>query len=472
MKLRETVVIIPCMGTPVVCIVGRQNVGKSTLFNAIANRRISIEEPTSGVTRDRISTFIERGDIFFELIDTAGMGVEIESPDKSNVYRKPAEELALSIRKQIDIALSKADLILFVVDVQAGLTSLDKDCASLLHKLARPVILVANKADNSKLEESAAEFHALGLGHPLPVAALHRRGISALIDEISKRIPKVPPDRTRPVLELAVVGRRNVGKSTLINTLAGEERVLVSEIPGTTRDSIDVHFELDGRRFTAIDTAGVRKKGRIEHAIEFFSIARAYRSIRRASVVLLVIDATTEISDVDKKLARYIEEQLKPCVIVLNKWDLVKDAGTKEYIRYLNKKLNALPYAPVSFISAKDGTNVIQTVHLALELWEQASRRISTGRLNRLVREVSESHRPRTRGATTPRIYYATQAGVNPPVIVFFVNDPELFPPTYRRYLENKIRQEMGTPNIPIGLVFRQKKSAKAKDAKPKYDRT
>ncbi len=444
------------MSIPVVTIVGRPNVGKSSLLNCLAKRRISIVEPTSGVTRDRVSTEIHHEDYVFELVDTGGMGV------------KDVDGLTEDIETQIEIALSMADVILFVVDVRDGVTPLDVMVAEKLRRLNKKVILVANKVDTPKFEYQAAVFHKLGFGEPLLISALEGFGRSELLDRITSLLTEQfkEPASEESVVKLAIVGKRNAGKSTLINTLAKEKRVIVSEVPGTTRDSIDVRFEMDNKRFLAIDTAGVRKKRQVKDSIEFYSMARAERSIRRADVALFLIDATLKISEVDKKMGDYIVTEKKPCIIVINKWDLVHGVETEKYNDYIYKSLPGLSFAPISFISAKNNEHVVEMIHLALELHEQANTRVSTSELNQVLEEALTLHRPTRRKTKTPKIYYATQVGVAPPTFVLFVNDPKLFDRDYERYLSNQLRKNLPFSEVPLKFHFRMRTKAELSHTK------
>lgn len=430
---------------PVVTIVGRPNVGKSSLLNCLAKRKISIVEPTSGVTRDRVSTEIQHKSYVFELIDTGGLGV------------KDVDGLTEEIEIQIEIALQKADVILFVVDSRDGITSLDIMVAEKLRYLNKRVILIANKVDTPKLEYLIAEFNKLGFGEPVPISAIEGYGRSDLLDKIVALLP-VPLEETvlpESVIKLAIVGKRNAGKSTLINTLAKEQRVIVSEVPGTTRDSVDVRFEVDGKQFLAIDTAGVRKKRQVKDSIEFYSMARSERSIRRADIVLFLIDATLKISEVDKKLGDYILSEYKPCIIVINKWDLVHDVKTEKFDEYIYKSLPGLSFAPLSFISAKNNVHVMEMIQLTEELYQQANTRVTTSELNKAVEEALALHRPTRKKSRTSKVYYATQTDVAPPTFVLFVNDPKLFDSDYERYLSNQLRHKLPFSEIPLKFHFR-----------------
>ena len=435
---------------PVVTIVGRPNVGKSSLLNCLAKRRISIVEPTSGVTRDRVSTEIQYKDYLFEVIDTGGMGV------------KDADGLTEEIEFQIEIALHKADVVLFVVDIRDGITPLDIMVAEKLRRVGKKVILVANKVDTPKLEYHVPDFHALGFGNPIPLSAIEGFGRSELLDTVVSLLPAPCLDSIspEPILKLAIVGKRNAGKSTLINTLAKEPRVIVSDVPGTTRDSVDVRFEIKGKPYLAIDTAGLRKKRQVKDSIEFYSMARAQRSIRRADVVLFLIDATLNVSEVDKKLGDYIVSEYKPCILVINKWDLVSGVETQKFNDYIYKCLPGLSFTPISFISARNNVHVMEMIHLASELYGQAHTRVTTSELNQTLEEALALHRPTRTRAKSPRIYYTTQVGVAPPTFVLFVNDPKLFDSDYERYLSNQLRNKLPFSEVPLKFHFRARAKA------------
>lgn len=432
---------------PLVAIVGRPNVGKSSLLNVLARRRISIVDPTAGTTRDRVSTIVTHRDAYFELVDTGGLGIE------------DSDRLTEHVEQQIRYAVSEASLVLFVVDGQAGVQPLDTQVAGMLRRIDKPVILVANKSDNPTMDTLVGEFYALGFGEPTTTSAAHKRGIEALLDRVMEHIGYSETAPSEPVMRLAVVGKRNVGKSTFINALAGQERVIVSEVPGTTRDSVDVRFERDGQTFVAIDTAGVRKKGKFDSDIEFYSFSRAQWSIRRADVALLFIDATMPITDVDKKLARYIADLYKPVIIVVSKWDLVEAKNKDdpdEYRKYLSKTLPGIEYAPIALTAAKDNRGVWDVVDLALELFHQSQIRVPTSELNRALRAAVEARQPIGAGSgKMPKFYYLSQVAVQPPTVVAFVNDPGLLAEDYRRFLLNRLREILPYSEVPIRLFFR-----------------
>ena len=430
------------MTLPIVAIVGRPNVGKSSLFNSLARRRVAIVEPTSGVTRDRVSTIITHGKWAFELVDTGGYGLE------------KSAALAKEITRQIEEAITAADLLIFVTDVRAGLLPLDAQIAEMLRHKKKPLILAANKADTEKIAQAAQEFFRFGLGEPLPVSAQEHLGRLELLEAILKKLPQVAPPEAQP-LKLAIVGKRNVGKSTLVNRLIGEERMLTSPYPGTTRDSVDCPFQYRGQGFIAIDTAGLRKKRKVRDSIEFYSIARTHHSIRRAEVVLFLLDATSVISQVDKALGKFIESQFKPVIITVNKWDLAKDAHPEEFEKYIAAHLPGLSFAPISFISARTGKNISATLHLAQSLAQQANSKISTGKLNRILEEAYRIRRPRPRQGKVGKIFYGTQVGVSPPSMVIFVNSPALFDEAYLRYLTNRLQEAGPFSEVPIRIRLR-----------------
>jgi GTP-binding protein len=444
------------MSLPIVAIVGRPNVGKSALFNWLAGRRISIVDPTAGVTRDRVSTVIEAEGRFFELMDTGGMGIQ------------DADNLTEDVEHQIQLAIDSAALVVFVVDVRDGVTPLDQEVSDRLRAIQKPVILVANKADTDKLGQLSGEFFKLGYGAPLTVSAEQKLGKLELFELIVAKLPpdtgEAPPGEVR--LKLAIVGRRNVGKSTFINSLAEADRVIVSEVPGTTRDSIDVRFERDGQSFVAIDTAGVRRKNSLANDVEFYSLHRAERSIRRADVVLLFFDARYRIGHVDKQLAEYVLENHKPTIFVINKWDLVKTAmSTERMADYVRKMFPMLDHVPIAFITAKQGKNVLRLLQLAVQLDKQAGVRVSTGDLNRVIRKAIEMNAPPMRNNRQPKIFYATQIGIHPPTIVLFTNGSELFDETYVRYLIRVLRDSFGFAEVPIKLLIRSKGEGFSRDA-------
>jgi GTP-binding protein len=442
------------MGVPQVVIVGRPNVGKSSLFNWLAGRRIAVVDPTAGVTRDRVTHLIEVHGRFAELVDTGGMGI------------RDVDNLTHQIEQQIQVAIDSADVILFVVDTREGLMPLDQDVAKRLRYVKAPVLCVANKADAEGLEPQAAEF--LKLGRKLVLcSALHNRGKDDLLLAIAERLPPAGRDEAPPKAEMkvAIVGRRNVGKSTFINTLVQAERMIVSETPGTTRDSVDVRFELDGKAFVAIDTPGVRRTKAIATDIDFYGSHRAQRSVRRADVVLLFLDASQRISKVDKQLCEYIAEEYKPCMFVVNKWDLmVESMPTGKWVAYLRDQFRAMAYAPIAFVTGQTGKNVKAMLNHAQMLFKQAQQRVETAPLNKLIRAALEHSPPPLYRGRLPKIYYATQVAGQPPTLVLFCNQPDGVSPGYRRYLLGVFREKLPFGEVPIKLYLRKRASGDERD--------
>jgi GTP-binding protein len=436
------------MSLPQVVIVGRPNVGKSSLFNWLAGKRLAIVDPTAGVTRDRLTHLLHERERFFEIVDTGGMGI------------KDIDNLTEHIEQQIETAIDLAELVLFVVDAREGVAPLDLQVAERLRRVERPVVLVANKADDAKFDAQSAEFFKLGFGEPITVSTLQNRNRDLLLDAIVARLSaasaEAPP--SEPVMKLAIVGRRNTGKSTFVNTLAQAERVIVSEIAGTTRDSIDVRYELDGKPFIAIDTPGLRRTKSIQTDIDFYGMHRAQRSIRRSDVVLLFFDAMQPISKVDKQLAEYIFEQHKPCVFVVNKWDLVSaDVPTGDWAQYLRDTFRTLQYAPIAFITALTGKNVKTLCNHAQMLFKQARERVGTSDINNAVHDVLDANPPPMHHQGRPKVFYATQVDVEPPTIVLFCNNPKAFSASYRRYLLTALRDRLPFAEVPIRLYLRRR---------------
>ncbi|MFH0910662.1 MAG: ribosome biogenesis GTPase Der [Planctomycetota bacterium] len=432
-----------------VAIIGRPNVGKSTLFNRLLGRRVSIEDPLSGVTRDRVLHPLTVGNRSVDLVDTGGIGI---------VDRK---DLARAVEAQVEAAMRTADVIVFLVDSREGVTPLDEEVARRLRVLEKPVVLAASKADTAALDEERHAFHSLGFGEPLAVSAHQNRGIRELLQAVLDRLPSDEgPEAEEPeTLKIAFVGKRNAGKSSLINRLAGEERVIVSDRPGTTRDSIDVLFERDGARFLAIDTAGLRRRGRVDDAVEFYAQVRSERAVRRADVVVLLIDASVPLSKVDKRIARLIGEEAKPCILAVNKWDLARlarpEITPEEYHKYLLSELPWLHFAPIAATSALTGENVWGLIRLAQDLDRQARRCVGTGELNRALQRACEKESPPRVKGRALKIYYATQSALSPPTFLLFCNDPSLAEERYTRYLIGQFRQTLGFEEIPLRLEYR-----------------
>lgn len=430
-----------------VTIIGRPNVGKSSLLNALAGEMISIVEPTAGVTRDRVSTFIEKDERYLELIDTGGYGI-VDS-----------DHLEEHVERQIQMAIESADIVLFLVDIRDGLVPLDKEIAKLLRKQNLKVIGVANKADTAKMFPAAGEFSRLGFGDFLCISATNNMNKGVLLDRVFAELQDFESGKPAvPVMKIAIVGKRNSGKSTLVNAIVGSERVIVSETPGTTRDAVDVRFEKDGKTMVVIDTAGVRKKRKMANSIEFYSYVRATQSIGRADVVFFLIDATVPISQVDKKLARFISEENKSCIIVVNKWDLAKESAvTSDYEEYLTKVLPSLKYAPIAFTTATEMKNVQSVLDLAGEIFKQATTQISTSKLNKAFEAIKAEKVGATKRGKGgwPKIYYATQIAVNPITILMFVNKQELFEENYLRFIAGRLKTMISAEEVPIRLLTR-----------------
>lgn len=497
------------MTVPRVAIVGRPNVGKSSLLNMLAHDKVSIVDPTPGTTRDRVSILVDlthsdqplpqHGGIVrtIELTDTGGYGVYVAEGRRYDDVGSDLTRLTRDIEHQISEAVAGADLVLFVIDAQAGVTAADEQIAKLLRErvLGRKsnpnlrVLIVANKTDGPKWESHAMEAAALGFGEPISVSAKNNYFRRDFIDALYEAVAALPGQqdwgRTDAAearsaaageMHIAIIGKRNAGKSTLVNALAGEQRVIVSEIAGTTRDAVDVRFEMDGHTFIAIDTAGLRKKKSFADRIEWFAFDRAQRSVERADVVLLLIDATEPTSQVDQHLAQMIQKSYKPCIIVVNKWDKVegqratdgpnrgKEITPELYEEYLRKELKGLPFAPISFISAHNGENVRETVRLAFELFEQSNRRVSTGKLNRVLRNILATRGPSSKLGTFAKAFYIAQVAVRPPTIVLVVNTPALFTVNYQKFLLNRLREELDLGEVPIKLLIRARKRAELDD--------
>ncbi|MBL1216166.1 MAG: ribosome biogenesis GTPase Der [Planctomycetes bacterium] len=462
------------MSAPRVAIVGRPNVGKSSLLNMLARDLVSIVDPTPGVTRDRVSVFVDldppkelEGDPpirTIEVVDTGGYGIYTGDDDDS----VSAKALRQDVEFQIGQAVNSADLILFLVDARTGLAALDYTIAELLRRqgMTDRVQVVANKVDGEGLEADAMEAMALGMGEPWIISARAGYNKRTFLDALYQAVPE-SSHIDDAVMRLAIVGKRNAGKSTLVNELAGQKRVIVSEIPGTTRDAVDVRFEIEGRAMVAIDTAGVRKKKSLQGDIEFYSQSRAIRSVQRADVVLLMIDATVPVSQVDKKLADEVLRLFKPCVIVINKWDLAegkpgpkkgKPVTQDDYLEYLDKELTGLSFAPIVFMEAANGVGVRDSIAMAFTLYEQSGHRETTGHLNGVFKRILEQRGPSSRLGKQAKIYYVTQVSERPPTIAIVVNHSDLFEGQYERYLLNRLREHLAYSEVPIRLLFRDRK--------------
>jgi GTPase len=436
------------LSKPVVAIVGRPNVGKSTLFNRLAGGLVAIVENRPGVTRDRLYRDSEWLGRKFTIIDTGG--IEFVNEDTP---------ITAQMRRQAEIAIEEADVIIFVIDAQTSLTPDDETIAHTLRRSGKPVVLAANKVENFAKAE-LYEFYSIGLGEPTPISATHGMNVGDLLDQVISHFPDEPEEEIDPdTIRIAVIGRPNVGKSSLVNTMLGEERVIVSDIPGTTRDAIDSAFKHEGKHYVLIDTAGMRRKGRIDELTEQYSVSRSLRAVDRSDVILMLIDSTEGVTEQDKKIAGYAHEAGKGIVLVVNKWDLVeKDEKTmNKFEKDIREELGFMQYAPTIFISAKTGQRVKKILDLVDFVAEQNSTRVATATLNMLVKEWVHLNPPPSDRGHRLKILYATQVGVKPPTFVFFVNDHELMHFSYRRYLENQVRKSFGFEGSPIRMVVRQK---------------
>ncbi|MGM0410499.1 MAG: ribosome biogenesis GTPase Der [Bacillota bacterium] len=436
------------MSDSVVAIVGRPNVGKSTLFNRFTGQRKAIVEGKPNVTRDRIYGEVNWLDQSFILIDTGGIEVNEE------------DLLKQKTKKQAEIAMEEAEVILFVVDGRDGITSLDEEIANILRKTNKEVILVANKVeDYSKAQELIWEFYSLGLGEAITISAEHGKNTGDLLDNIVEKLPESKNEKDDDsTLDIAVVGKPNVGKSSLVNYILGQDRVIVSDIPGTTRDAIDTLVEIGNLKYKLIDTAGLRKKARVKESVEYYSNLRSIKAIERSDAVLMMIDALSGVTEQDKKIAGYAHDHGKPIVIAVNKWDLVeKDNKTMEhYMDDVYYEMKFLNYAPITFISALKGTRVNEALELLEYVIDQSSKRVKTGVLNEVIQDAVQLRQPPSKKGKSIKIYYTTQTGVKPPVFNLFVNDPELLHFAYERYLKNAIREAFGFLGSPI--IFKVKK--------------
>ena len=453
------------MVKPIVALVGRPNVGKSTLFNRIVGQRQAIVEDIPGTTRDRLYGDAEWNGVVFTVVDTGGLEIT-ESRKRRPAPDQPAPLSTASvgfieeIRQQAEMAIAEADVIVMLVDVLDGPTPADEDVADVLRRSHKPVVVAANKADNEARQQVAFEFYALGLGEVFAISALHGRGTGDLLDEIVRSIPATAEEEEVDALKIALVGRPNVGKSSLLNKLLGEERAIVSSIPGTTRDATDTYLTWEGQPVLLIDTAGIRRRGRIEQGIEKYSVLRAMKAISRADVVLLLLDAQDLVTAQDAHVAGYVLEEMRSIIVIVNKWDLIeKDTYTMDaYTRQIRADLKFLDYVPVMYISALTGQRVSKILPLASQIYQARRERIPTGELNRLVADATIRHSPPHKAGKRLKFLYATQADVDPPTFVFFVNDARLVHFTYRRYLENQLRRAYPFEGTPLKVIFRTRK--------------
>lgn len=440
------------MTKSLVAIVGRPNVGKSTFFNKMIGRRAAIVEDMPGVTRDRIYEDVEWRGVTFTLIDTGGI-----DPNTSDI-------LLSQMRRQAEIAIETCDLILFMVDARSGMTADDRDVADMLRRAGKPVLLVANKSDTLALDKETVDFFELGLGDPIAISSTNQLGLGDLLDTILEKLPRAPQEADGEgdqTIRVAVVGKPNAGKSSLVNRLLGQERVMVSDIPGTTRDAIDTYITVSGRRYMLVDTAGIRRKRAIEDgSLERYSVLRAIAAISRCDVVLLMIDAAEGVTEQDAKIAGLTLDEGRALVIAVNKWDVVeKETKTLErYEKNVREQLKFAPYAKVLFISAKTGQRTGRVLEAVLASYEQANKRVTTGALNDIVQDAQIALQPPASGGRRLKLYYATQPSVAPPTFLFFVNDETLVHFSYSRYLENQLRKAFGFDGTPVRLIFRNRK--------------
>ena len=435
------------MSKPIVAVVGRPNVGKSTFFNKVVGRRVSIVEDTPGVTRDRIYAEAEWRNRHFALIDTGGI-----EPSSKDV-------ILAQMREQAQIAMDTADVILFMVDGKDGLTTADHEVANMLMRTGKKVVLIVNKIDSPKSKNDIYDFYELGLGEPIPISAVNMLNFGDVLDEVVEAFPDNESDDDDDITKIAVIGKPNVGKSSLINEILGENRVIVSPIAGTTRDSIDTPFTMDGKEYILIDTAGIRRKSKVNEDIERYSVIRAVAAIERCDVALLVIDAKEGITEQDKKIAGVAHEAGKGIIVVVNKWDLIeKETNTmNEFRKEIERELTFMSYAPSVFISVKEHQRIKRVIELADYVSEKRALRVPTGQLNSLIADATMMKQPPSDKGKRLKIYYATQVGVKPPLFSFQINKRELMHFSYARYLENRIRESFGFEGTSLKFVFREK---------------
>jgi GTPase len=442
---------------PLVALVGRPNVGKSTLFNRIVGRRVAVVSELAGTTRDRLYADSEWAGTLFTVIDTGG--IEVTTGWNTDPLSEDSEQFLPAIRQQAAIAIRDADAAVLVVDGQVGITAADREVADILRQSNKPVFVAANKLESTKLTDNVYEFYELALGEVFPISALHGYGTGDLLDAVVTAVPPSPPDDDAEddSIKIAMLGRPNVGKSTLVNKLIGEERVIVSPIAGTTRDAIDTQIRWHGQEFTLIDTAGIRRRGKIDPGIEKYSVLRAMKALKRADVVLLLLDAETGITAQDTHVAGMITDETAGAIVLVNKWDAIeKDSYTmKEYEDKVRQELNFLPFMPVLFISAMTGQRVSRILPHVMDVNEARYQRIPTSALNKFMRDAITLHPPPGKGGKRAKFFYVTQATVAPPAFVFFVNNPEWLNFGYKRFLENRLREQWPFTGVPIRLFFR-----------------
>jgi len=435
----------------IVAIVGRPNVGKSTLFNRMVGRRLAIVDDEPGITRDRCTQETEWRGETFTLIDTGGF---VENPE---------DPIVVQTRAQAEIAIAEADVIIFLTDAQAGLNPADREVSEALRRSERPTLLVANKADDDALEQAAVEFYELGLDDPIPISATHGRGVGDLLDRVLEILPEESETEktSEGVVKVAIVGRPNAGKSSLVNALLRKERVIVDSRPGTTRDAVDIPFKTGGKEFLLIDTAGLRKKARIRTNIEYYTVNRALRAIRRADVSVLLLDSLIGLTEQDCRVAGYIKEEGKPILLAFNKWDLIenREEAFKKVPETIRFTMPFLSFAPFICVSALTRQRIPKIFQIVSELYEESRKRVGTSQLNRCIEKAVAKHHPPTKRGKQAKIFYATQAQVAPPTFIIFVNQLDLFHFSYLRYLENRFREDLEFSRVPIKIRLRQRRS-------------
>ena len=455
------------MAKPVVALVGRPNVGKSTLFNRLTGERLAIVDEVPGTTRDRLLAEANWSGYFFFVMDTGGI-----DPTKSKSQTPlsiGSKEFVREIREQAEIAMQESDVILFIVDGQVGVTPADHEIAEILRRKQQqvdgeflpPIILVVNKAESAKIRQVTAEFYELGIGEPHAISAIHGTGTGDLLDEVVHHIEAIGEDTEEDdSAKIAIVGKPNAGKSSLLNKIIGQERAIVSEIPGTTRDAVDTKIEYNGYPVTLIDTAGIRRRGKVEPGVEKYSVIRSMNAIERADVAILLIDATSSITAQDTHIAGYIKDAWKSTVVAVNKWDLVeKDTYTiNDYTAHIRQELNFVDYVPLIFISALTGKRIDQVLPLALRVQEERLVRLSTSQINKIIQRAQDKHPAPSKTGRSLRIYYGTQVRSDPPTFILYVNHPELAHFSYLRYLENQIRKDYPFVGTPIRLVLKKRR--------------
>jgi GTP-binding protein len=451
------------MTKPVVALVGRPNVGKSTLFNRLCGERIAIVDDTPGTTRDRLFGEAEWNGRKFDVVDTGG--IDPTSGSRKSPLSVGSADFIEEIRSQAVLAVTEADAVLFLVDALSGVTPADIEVAGILRKSQKmiagtpfpPILVVVNKADSNRQREGVHEFYELGLDDPYPISAVHGTGTGDMLDDLLKMLPEEVEEVGDDSVKIAIVGKPNVGKSSLLNRLAGEDRSIVSDIPGTTRDAVDSQIEYEGIPVTLIDTAGIRRRGKVDPGVEKFSVVRSMRAIERCDVALLMIDAVEGITAQDAHIAGYVKDEWKSTVVIVNKWDAIEkdNYSMQQYTERIRQELNFMDYVPLLFISAKTGQRVDQVLPTALRVQEERLARITTGALNRILQNAQDLHSPTSRTGTNIKLYYGTQVRTDPPTFMIYCNNPQLAHFTYLRFLENQIRKEYPYTGTPIRIVLK-----------------